>query len=137
MTRLGPVVAGQPHARIVLQRELAGSVPFRLCVDDTAPHVELLDQRIEIDEAEHITREPQPRCYSGVVRYVAAVLERVLAERGIEIGALSIPPLYGASQIALGLLFIAIMILRPEGLLGPREITFRNAAQTRTTEETT
>lgn len=68
---------------------------------------------------------------------VVTVLSEVLRnlERGIEIGSLSVPPLYGASQIALGLLFIAIMILRPEGLLGSREIGFRNRAERPKTEE--
>ena len=67
-----------------------------------------------------------------VVTALSEVLRNL--ERGMDFGALSIPPLYGASQIALGLLFIAIMILRPEGLLGPREIRFSNA---RSPKETT
>ena len=59
-----------------------------------------------------------------VVTALSEVLRNL--ERGLDLGVFSIPPLYGASQIALGLLFIAIMILRPEGLMGPREIDFRN-----------
>ena len=55
-------------------------------------------------------------------------------ERGLTLGPIAIPPLYGASQIALGLLVIAIMILRPEGLLGPREITFPGGAPLRKTQ---
>ena len=43
-------------------------------------------------------------------------------ERGFHIGALHVPPLYGASQITLGIVFILIMIYRPQGLLGDREL---------------
>ena len=57
-----------------------------------------------------------------VVTALSEILRNV--ERGMDLGVFTIPPLFGASQIALGLLFIAIMILRPEGLLGAREITF-------------
>jgi branched-chain amino acid transport system permease protein len=56
-------------------------------------------------------------------------------ERGIDFGAFAIPPLYGASQIVLGVIFILVMIFRPTGLLGDRELTFtslrlRNRNQT-------
>ncbi len=43
-------------------------------------------------------------------------------ERGFHLGALSVPPLYGASQITLGIVFILIMIFRPQGLLGQHEL---------------
>ena len=43
-------------------------------------------------------------------------------ERGFDLGAVAIPPLYGASQIVLGLIFILIMIFRPNGLMGDREL---------------
>lgn len=43
-------------------------------------------------------------------------------ERGFHLGAITVPPLYGASQIALGVLFILIMIFRPQGLLGDHEL---------------
>ena len=39
-------------------------------------------------------------------------------ERGFALGALSVPPLYGASQIVLGVIFILVMIFRPHGLMG-------------------
>ncbi len=56
-------------------------------------------------------------------------------ERGIDLGVVEIPPLYGASQIVLGVLFILVMIFRPTGLLGDRELNFaslrpRNRNQT-------
>jgi len=44
-------------------------------------------------------------------------------ERGLDLGFVSIPPLFGASQVVLGVLFILMMIFRPRGLLGDGEIT--------------
>jgi len=57
----------------------------------------------------------------GVV--LVAVLSEVLRnlERGFSLGPLTVPALFGASQVALGLLFILMMVLRPQGLLGARE----------------
>jgi branched-chain amino acid transport system permease protein len=46
-------------------------------------------------------------------------------ERGFTIGEITIPALYGASQIVLGFLFILIMIFRPKGIMGERELTLR------------
>ena len=40
---------------------------------------------------------------------------------------MAVPPLYGASQIVLGLIFILVMIFRPNGLLGDRELVLRPA----------
>jgi branched-chain amino acid transport system permease protein len=60
----------------------------------------------------------------GVV--VVTVLSEVFRnlERGFSIGSLHLPALYGASQIALGLIFILVMVFRPQGLLGDKEVRF-------------
>lgn len=54
------------------------------------------------------------------------VLSEVLrnAERGLSIGSFHIPPMYGASQILVATVFIVVIIFRPKGLLGDREINF-------------
>jgi branched-chain amino acid transport system permease protein len=44
------------------------------------------------------------------------------AERGLDLGVLRIPPIYGASQILMAVLFILVIVFRPAGLLGGREI---------------
>ncbi|HZT19355.1 MAG TPA: branched-chain amino acid ABC transporter permease [Dongiaceae bacterium] len=44
-------------------------------------------------------------------------------ERGFSLGAVTVPPLYGASQIVLGVVFILIMIFRPSGVTGDLELT--------------
>lgn len=48
-------------------------------------------------------------------------------ERGVSLGALQIPALFGSSQIVLGLVFILVMVYRPQGLLGNAEIRFWSA----------
>jgi branched-chain amino acid transport system permease protein len=58
---------------------------------------------------------------AGVI--LVTVLSEILRnlERGLDFGAFAIPPLYGASQIVLGIIFILIMIFRPTGLMGDSE----------------
>ena len=57
-----------------------------------------------------------------VVTLCSEVLRNL--ERGIDFGAFAVPPLYGASQIVLGIMFILVMIFRPTGIMGDREIGF-------------
>ncbi len=64
---------------------------------------------------------------SGAVVGVVAVsvLSELLRnlERGFSIGGLEMPPLYGASQIVLGVIFILVMVFRPRGLMGDIELS--------------
>jgi branched-chain amino acid transport system permease protein len=46
------------------------------------------------------------------------------AERGVELGLVNIPPVYGASQILMAVIFVLVIIFWPKGLLGNREINF-------------
>ena len=61
----------------------------------------------------------------GVV--LITVLSELLrnAERGFDLGFVRLPPLYGASQILMAVLFILVIVFRPAGLLGGREIDVR------------
>jgi branched-chain amino acid transport system permease protein len=46
------------------------------------------------------------------------------AERGVNLGFISLPPVYGASQILMAVIFILLIIFRPEGIMGKRELDF-------------
>jgi branched-chain amino acid transport system permease protein len=46
------------------------------------------------------------------------------AELGIDLGFVHLPPLYGLSQIALAIVFVAVIVFRRRGLMGDREISF-------------
>ncbi len=45
-------------------------------------------------------------------------------ERGFNLGFMKLPAVFGASQIVLGLIFILVMVFRPQGLFGDFEIKF-------------
>jgi branched-chain amino acid transport system permease protein len=60
---------------------------------------------------------------TAVVTLLSEVLRN--AERGFALGAFEIPALFGASQIVLGLVLIAVMVFRPSGLLGDAELSAR------------
>jgi branched-chain amino acid transport system permease protein len=61
----------------------------------------------------------------GVV--LVTVLSELLrnAERGFDLGALHMPPLYGASQILMAVVFVLVIVFRPAGIMGGREIDIR------------
>jgi branched-chain amino acid transport system permease protein len=46
------------------------------------------------------------------------------AERGINLGIFQVPPVYGASQIIMAVIFILLIIFRPDGIMGKRELDF-------------
>ncbi len=54
------------------------------------------------------------------------ILSEILrnAERGVNLGIVQIPPVYGASQILMAVIFILLIIFRPEGIMGKRELDF-------------
>jgi branched-chain amino acid transport system permease protein len=47
------------------------------------------------------------------------------AERGFDFGTFQIPPIYGASQIIMAVLFVIVIVFRPAGLMGGREIDIK------------
>ena len=56
--------------------------------------------------------------------FIVTVLSEVLrnAERGLDIGSVHIPPIYGASQVLMAILFVLIIVFKPAGLMGGKEI---------------
>ncbi len=54
------------------------------------------------------------------------ILSEILrnAERGVDLGFIKIPPVYGASQILMSVMFILVIIFRPGGIMGGKEIQF-------------
>ncbi len=67
----------------------------------------------------------------GVV--IVTILSELLRnlERGFDLGFIKLPAVFGASQIALGLIFILVMVFRPQGLFGDREIKFVSSESSR------
>jgi branched-chain amino acid transport system permease protein len=65
----------------------------------------------------------------GVV--LVTILSELLrnGERGMQIGGLTIPPIYGASQVVMAVLFVLIIVFRPSGIMGGREIDPRTLAR--------
>lgn len=65
----------------------------------------------------------------GVV--LVSVLSELLQvlEQGMMIAGVTIPPLFGASQIVLGMIFILVMIFRPNGLMSGSEFSLRGLLQ--------
>jgi branched-chain amino acid transport system permease protein len=51
------------------------------------------------------------------------------AELGIHLGKITLPPVYGLSQIILAIVFVSIVILRRKGLMGDREIDWSRLFQ--------
>ena len=43
-------------------------------------------------------------------------------ERGMQIGSFVIPPIYGASQVVMAVIFVLIIVFRPSGIMGGREL---------------
>ncbi len=64
----------------------------------------------------------------GVI--IVSLLSELLRnlERGFHLGSYLVPPLYGASQIVLGIILILIMIFRPTGIVGDLELSFGRIA---------
>jgi branched-chain amino acid transport system permease protein len=58
--------------------------------------------------------------------FLITILSELLrnAERGLDLGAIHIPPVYGASQVVMAVLFVLVIVFKPAGLLGGKEINF-------------
>ncbi|MCL4466939.1 MAG: branched-chain amino acid ABC transporter permease [Chloroflexi bacterium] len=46
------------------------------------------------------------------------------AERGVNLGFVHVPPVYGGSQILIAVIFVLVIIFWPKGLMGDREVQF-------------
>jgi branched-chain amino acid transport system permease protein len=60
---------------------------------------------------------------SGVITVVSEIIYNL--EKGIVIGTIEIPVIYGAVQFAIAAIILVTLILRPSGILGSKEIGFR------------
>ncbi len=47
------------------------------------------------------------------------------AERGFDLGTLHLPPIYGASQVLMSILFVLVIVFKPAGLMGGKELDLR------------
>jgi len=59
---------------------------------------------------------------SGVVTVVSEIMR--FPEKGMVIGSIEIPAIFGAVQLAVALLLLATLIIKPSGILGSKEIDF-------------
>ena len=51
------------------------------------------------------------------------------AERGVTIGSFVVPPIYGASQVVMAILFVLIIVFRPSGIMGGKEMDLRGTVR--------
>ena len=65
----------------------------------------------------------------GVV--TITILSEILrnAERGINLGFLHIPPSYGSSQVIMAVLFVLVIVYRPQGVTGGKELNLQRISQ--------
>ncbi len=47
------------------------------------------------------------------------------AERGFDLGSFHLPPIYGASQVLMSILFVLVIVFKPAGLMGGKELDLR------------
>jgi len=59
---------------------------------------------------------------AGMITLLSELLRN--AERGFNLGSLNIPPVYGASQVLMAVMFILVIVFRPGGIMGGKEIEF-------------